>query len=68
MGTASDFGGGTDLDLTAETRRQMRELREAGTRRHRLVRGTPEHEAALAAEEELQIRFWRWVRAADAKS
>ena len=69
MRTGSDSRGGTDLDVIAHTRRQIRELKDARTLRERLIRGTPEHDAALAAEQQLQSRFWRWARGAgDGKS
>lgn len=69
MRTGSDFRAGTDLHLIAHTRRQIRALKDARMLRERLIRGTPEHDAALAAEQQLQSRFWRWARGAgDGKS
>jgi hypothetical protein len=69
MDAEFDSGAGSDLELIAETRRQMRQLRDAQTRRYRLLCETPEHDAALEAEEQLQVQVWALDAAAgDAES
>jgi hypothetical protein len=42
-----------------ETRRLIRELAAASVRRHRLMPRTPEHEAALEVEQDLDASIWR---------
>jgi hypothetical protein len=63
MGTQSGPAARTDLDQVVETRRQIKELSEAWTRRHKLRRGTPEYARALENEERLVNRIWRRLRA-----
>jgi hypothetical protein len=58
MGTRSGPSTRADFEV-AETRRQIKELTDAWTRRHRLPRGTPEYESALETEEHLVTRIWR---------
>ena len=62
MGTQSGPDARTDFDQVVETRRQVKELSEAWTRRHRLRRGTPEYARALETEERLVTRIWRRLR------
>ena len=59
MGTTNVPATGTDRDQFAETRREIRELSDAWTRRHRLRYGTPEYDAALETEQRLVSRIWR---------
>ena len=47
------------IEPVEEIRRQIAELTDASTRRHRLERGTPEYAAALETEERLANRVWR---------
>jgi hypothetical protein len=62
MGTKSGPAARTNVDQVAETRRQIKELSEAWTRRHELRRGTPEYARALENEERLVTRIWRRLR------
>jgi hypothetical protein len=62
MGTRNGHAARADFDQVAETRRQIKELTDAWTQRHRLQRGTPEYAAALETEEHLITRIWRRLR------
>ena len=61
MGTKTGPAART-VDQVVETRRQIKELSEAWTRRHELRRGTPEYANALRTEEQLVTRIWRRLR------
>ena len=62
MGTSNRHAPQADLDQVATTRREIKELSDAWTRRHRTPRGTPEYAAALETEERLVTRIWRRLR------
>jgi len=62
MGTKSGPAARADFDHVAETRREIKELTDAWTQRHRLQRGTPEYATALENEERLVTRIWRRLR------
>jgi hypothetical protein len=56
-------GGNEQVGRTASQRldeiiRGVKALTDASRRRHRLVRGTPEYDEALDAEERLADRVW----------
>ncbi len=62
MGTTNVPATRTDVDQFADTRREIKELSDASTHRHRLRYGTPEYDAALETEERLVSRIWRRLR------
>jgi hypothetical protein len=62
MGTTGRRAARADLDEIAAVRREIKELADAWTGRHRLRRGTPEYAAALETEERLVTRIWRRLR------
>jgi hypothetical protein len=62
MGTKSGPAARADFDQVTETRRQVKELTDASTSRHRLKPGTPEYATALENEERLVTRIWRRLR------
>lgn len=51
--------GRADVDDVEEIRRQVSALTDASTQRHRLMRGTPEYDAALDTELRLADRVWQ---------
>ena len=63
MGTTSGPATRTDFEQVDETRRQVKELTDAWTRRHRLRPGTREYATALETEERLITRIWKRLRA-----
>jgi hypothetical protein len=63
MGTKSGPAARTDVQQIDETRRQIKELSDAWTSRHRLRPGTREYATALEAEERLITRIWKRLRA-----
>ena len=62
MGTKSGPAARSDFEYVVETRRQIKELTDARTRRQGLRPGTPEYATALEDEERLLTRIWRWLR------
>ena len=62
MGTTNRHAARDDLEQIATTRREIKELTDAWTRRHRIARDTPEYAAALETEERLVTRIWRRLR------
>ena len=62
MGTKSGPAARADFEQIDETRRQVKELTNAWTRRHQLRPGTPEYATALETEERLITRIWKRLR------
>jgi hypothetical protein len=63
MGTTKRAAAKADFDQLAQTRREIKELTEAGKWRHQLRPGSPEYAAALETEEGLVRRIWGRLRA-----
>ena len=62
MGTKSGPAARADFEQIDETRRQVKELTDASTKRHRLRPGTREYQAALETEDHLVTRIWKRLR------
>lgn len=62
MGTKSGPAARADLEQIDETRRQVKELTDASTNRHRLRPGTREYVTALETEDRLVTRIWNRLR------